>query len=141
MKKEIEIFEDFLKNQGLKYTAQRRSVLEAFLRSEEHLSADELYSIIKKKDPAIGYATIHRTLKHIKEAGLAREVEFGDRKKRYEHMWGHQHHDHLVCIKCGRCVEILDPKIEQLQEKLARKHGFEEVRHRLEIFGYCRDCK
>ncbi|MBI5399655.1 transcriptional repressor [Candidatus Saganbacteria bacterium] len=141
MNKEREIFIRFLEKSGLKATAQRATVLDIFLKTEKHVSADDLFSLVKKTNTEIGHATVHRTLKLIKAAGLAREVDFGEGKKRYEHLFGHKHHDHLVCLKCGKTIEVLDPKIEKLQANLASGHGFKVSHHRLEILGICKSCQ
>lgn len=141
MQKEIELFKEYLKKIKLKITSQRLKVLEAFLKTEKHLSCEELYLIIHHDDPDIGYATVYRTLKLIQKSGLAREVDLGDRISRLEHEYGHQHHDHLICLNCGKFIEVLDTGIERMQEKLAKKHNFSAVRHKMEIFGYCANCQ
>jgi len=139
--KEEKIFEDYLATKNLKHSEQRREVLHTFLNIDKHLTANELYRIVQKKYPTIGYATIYRTLKLLCECGLCRELRFDDGTTRYEHLYGHQHHDHLICTKCGRFVEVVDSEIERLQEKLIKRHGFYPERHRMELYGICRSCK
>lgn len=141
MQKEIELFKDGLKKDNLKVTSQRLKVLEAFLKTERHISCDDLYRAIRRSNPEIGYATVYRTLKLIRRTGLAREVDFGDRVSRLEHEYGHKHHDHLICLKCGKFFEVFDPAIEELQERLAQKHKFSAIKHKMDIFGYCQKCK
>jgi Fur family ferric uptake transcriptional regulator len=138
---EQKIFGEFVKNSGLKHSDQRREILLAFLRTEKHLTADDLHSIVKKKNPSIGIATVYRTLKLLCESGLCREFRLDDGTARYEHLYGHDHHDHLICTSCGGMEEVLDPEIEALQEKLARKHGFRISNHKMEIYGICRKCR
>lgn len=140
MRKEIELFKEALRKSRLKITRQRLKVLEAFLKTEKHLSCEELFLIVHRDAPEVGYTTVYRTLKLIQKSGLAREVDFGDRVSRLEHEYGHQHHDHLVCLKCGKFIEVYEPEIEALQEKLAKTKDFTPVRHKMEIFGYCRRC-
>ena len=140
MEKEIELFRIGLKKNNLKVTPQRFKVLEAFLKTEKHVSCDELYRQVRRVNPEIGYATVYRTLKLIQETGLAREVDLGGRVSRLEHDYGHKHHDHLICLKCGKFLEVYDPEIENLQESLAKKHNFTPVRHKMDIFGYCQKC-
>lgn len=140
MPKEIEIFEEFIRSKRLRYTPQRETVLEAFLSTEKHVSVDELYRIVCKKDRGIGYTTVYRTMKLLSESGLCEEVDFGDGITRYEHKYGHDHHDHLVCMKCGTATEVVKQEIEELQDELAKKHCFTPVRHKLEIFGICKKC-
>ncbi len=79
-------------------------------------------------------------MKVICDAGLARETDFGNGQKSFEHKYKHHHHDHLVCIKCGRIIEVISPEIEKLQQKLAKKHKFSPVRHTMQIFGACAKC-
>jgi len=140
MSKELGIFIDYLRKKDLKLTEQRKEILNVFLKTERHLSVEDLYNIAKRKDPNIGQATVFRTLKLLQEADIAKEVDLGDGKIRYEHKYGHEHHDHLICIRCGRFVEAVDPKIEKLQDNLCKRHGFLPQRHKMEIFGICSKC-
>ena len=141
MKEEIGILEKFIMEKGLRYTPQREDILKVFLSVEKHLSADELYKIVKKKNHKIGYVTVYRTMKLLEEAGLCSEVDFGDGVTRFEHKYGHEHHDHLVCLKCGRYIEVVKQDIEKLQDVLAKENKFIPVRHKLQIFGTCRKCR
>jgi Fur family ferric uptake transcriptional regulator len=141
MKSAKNILRQYLKNNGLLQSKQREQILDIFLETEEHPTIGDLYELVRKKTPKIGLATVYRTMKVICGAGLAREVDFGDGVRRFEHEYRHQHHDHLVCLKCGRIIEVMSPEIEKLQQSLAKKHRFTAVRHRLEIFGTCRTCK
>ncbi|RJQ44825.1 MAG: transcriptional repressor [Nitrospiraceae bacterium] len=138
---EQKILDDFVKNKGLKHSSQRKDILMAFLRTEKHLTAEELYSLVRKKNPAIGIATVYRTLKLFCDCGLSRELRLGSEAVRYEHLYGHEHHDHLVCLTCGDFIEVVDPEIEHLQEKLARKEGFTLQGHKLIMYGICQGCK
>lgn len=141
MKKELKIFSQYLKDNRLKNTSQRAIILKAFLGNELHLSAEDLYNLLKKHFPKIGFSTVYRTLKLLAASGLAKEVDLGDGKSRFEHTYNHEHHDHLICIKCGQCIETMDPEIEHLQDKLAENWGFTPLRHKLEIYGLCKKCK
>ena len=132
--------EEFIRQKGLRYTPQREEILKTFLSVEKHLSTEELYRIVKKKDPNIGYVTVYRTMKLLEETGLCDEVDFGDGISRFEHRYGHGHHDHLVCVKCGSYTEVVKPKLEELQEKLAQAKHFTPLRHKLQIFGTCSKC-
>lgn len=141
MKDTKKVFEEFLSSKGLKESSQRFKILEIFLNTERHLSADELYRLVREKHPEIGFTTVYRSLKLFTDSGLAREVDFADGRVRYEHNFAHKHHDHLVCIKCGSFFEVVDPKIEKLQDALTRKEGFIPIKHKLDIFGICRKCR
>lgn len=140
MRKEFQIFDGFIKSRNLRHTSQREMVLDIFLSTERHVSIDELYRLVRKKDPRIGYTTVYRTIKLLSASGLCGEIDFGDGILRYEHKYGHGHHDHLVCIKCGRFIEVLDPKIEELQDNLAKEHRFIPTKHKFQIFGICKKC-
>lgn len=128
-------------DKGLKSTRQREAILDEFLRVGSHISTEELYLRLRRKNPQIGYATVHRTLKLFAECGIAEQRHFGDGQARYEASDLDEHHDHLICITCGRIVEFEDPRIEQLQEEVARQHGFSIERHRLELYGCCESCR
>ncbi|MEF9475587.1 MAG: transcriptional repressor [Candidatus Mariimomonas ferrooxydans] len=138
---EEKIFDDFVKSKGLKHSDQRRGILMTFLKTERHVTADELYRLVRKKNPAIGFATIYRTLKLLCECGLSRELKLENDSVRYEHLYGHEHHDHLVCVKCGNFIEVMNLEIEKLQKKLAKKEGFILQGHKLLLYGICRECK
>jgi Fur family ferric uptake transcriptional regulator len=141
MKKEKEIFNAYLSKMKLRGTPQREAVLDTFLKQEEHITAEQLYDIVKKTDPSIGQATVYRVLKIIVDAGLAREVDFGDGTMRYEHSYNHPHHDHLVCKRCGKTVEVMDSVIEELQKRVAENYGFELIDHEMYLYGLCEKCR
>ena len=132
-------FREFMASKGLRSTRQREIILDEFLKAGAHLSTEELYLRIRKKHPGIGYATVYRTLKLFAESGIAEERHFGDRQARYESS-GEEHHDHLICTGCGAILEFQDPRIEELQQKVALEHRFTIHSHRLEIYGYCEKC-
>lgn len=141
MSKEKELFIDFLRKKGLKLTPQREEILTVFLKKEGHLSAEDLYRIIKRKNPRIGQATVFRTLKLLAESGLARKIDLADKIIRFEHNYNHQHHDHIICSECSKLIEAYDSKIEELQNDLCEKFGFYSTSHKLQIFGICKQCK
>jgi Fur family ferric uptake transcriptional regulator len=109
---EKEIFQGHIQKSGLRRTAQRDLILEVFLRTEEHLTSEDLYTLVHRKDPTVGQTTVYRTLKLLTEAGLAREVRFGDNKTYYEHHYNHEHHDHMICTECGKVFEFFSQEIE-----------------------------
>ncbi|MEN8687397.1 MAG: transcriptional repressor [Desulfuromonadales bacterium] len=134
-------FKEFMLDKGLKSTRQREVILDEFLRVGSHISTEELYLRLRRKTPQIGYATVHRTLKLFAECGIAEQRHFGDGQARYEASDLDEHHDHLICVTCGKIVEFEDPRIERLQEEVARQHGFSIERHRLELYGCCESCR
>jgi Fur family ferric uptake transcriptional regulator len=141
MRKARELFEDYLLSKNLRLTTQRSLVLDIFLKSEGHLTTEEMYNLVNKKDSSVGHTTVYRTLKLLAECNIAREVDFGDGFLRYEHEFGHDHHDHLICKSCNKSIEVVDHKLEKLQERMALKHGFKVTGHRMDIFGLCRECQ
>jgi Fur family transcriptional regulator, ferric uptake regulator len=140
-KQAAEQLSEYLSGQGLKSTRQRDVVLNAFVSAGRHLSAEELYLLVKKSNPGIGYATVYRTLKLLAEAGLADERRFEDGFTRYEYNASDGHHDHLICTRCGRIIEFENERIEQLQQDVARKNRFKVQSHKLELYGLCSDCQ
>src|SRR5918998_2780872 len=141
MTEEQEVFLKHIQKAGLKRTAQRDLILDVFLRTEKHLSSEDLYRLVQKEDPSIGQTTVYRTLKLLSEAGLAREVRFGDGRTHYEHNYKHQHHDHMICTVCGRIIEFFSAELEAIQDQMAAKHNFEITQHLLRIIGRCADCQ
>ncbi|MHC4545703.1 MAG: Fur family transcriptional regulator [Planctomycetota bacterium] len=133
-------FNRFLQQKGLRRTKQRDELVEVFLRTEKHLSTQDLFDIVRKKNKDVGYATVARTLKLLAESGLCRMVDFGDSVQRFEHKYGHEHHDHLICLGCGRFVEIYSKKLEKIQAEVVKKHGYIQEYHKLDIFGICPRC-
>ena len=140
-KRPTEQLSEYLAGQGLKSTRQRDVVLNVFVSAGRHLSAEELYLLVKKSHPRTGYATVYRTLKLLAHAGLAEERRFEDGFTRYEYRATDGHHDHLICTKCGRIIEFENERIEQLQQDVARKNRFQVQSHKLELYGLCSDCQ
>ncbi len=141
IRRELEVFSRYLRDKDLKLTAQRALILETFLNHKGHISAEELYQKAREKQPHVGFATVYRTLKHMTQCGLARELDFGDGRFQYESEYNRQHHDHMICTKCGATIEFLNPQIEELQEQVSRKHGFKITSHRMQLFGLCQKCR
>jgi Fur family ferric uptake transcriptional regulator len=126
----------YLTANNLNMTQQRELIVDQFLRSHDHVSIDELLARIRKRNKRVGYATVYRTLKLLVDSGIAHQRQFGDGQARYE--IAGDHHDHLICSKCGLILEFEDDEIERLQDKIAeRLGGFEVIRHRHELYGLC----
>lgn len=140
-KKEKEIFLEHIQKEGLRRTAQRDLILEIFLRTEEHLTSEDLYWLVQKEDPSVGHTTVYRTLKLLTDAGLAREVRFGDNKTYYEHHYNHAHHDHMICTECGKVIEFFSETLESAQDAVAEKYNFKPTHHSLRIWGFCEECQ
>lgn len=131
----------YMSERGLKSTAQRDAIIDAFFRAGEHVAVGELHQALLKQNPQLGYATVYRTLKLLAECGLAAERHFGDGQTRYEPNDVGEHHDHLICRSCGRIEEFHNADIERLQDAVAAAHSFRVDAHRLEIYGQCRECQ
>lgn len=135
-------FEAALRERGLKSTAQRDDIARVFFAGERHYSVEELHAAVKKASPRVGYATVYRTLKLLKECGLAEERHFDDGQARYEPTeTEEQHHDHVICERCGKIVEFNSEELEALQNRIARFLGFVVSRHRMELYGICAECR
>ncbi|WP_421899742.1 Fur family transcriptional regulator [Maridesulfovibrio sp.] len=135
------IFVDYLAQNGLSMTPQRKVIVETFLETEGHFSAEDLLLLVQKRVPEVGQATVYRTLKLLVDSGLAESLDFGCGVALYEHSYGHEHHDHLVCTKCQKKVEVVDDGIERRQEVLARENGYVLTHHRMLLFGLCPECQ
>ncbi len=133
-------FNQYVTEKNLRHSDQRQKVVEVFLSTERHISIQELSDLVRKKHEGIGYATVARAVRLMSDSGLCRQVDFGDGVQRFEHKFGHEHHDHLVCLNCGRFVEVFSPKLEKLQDQFVKKHGYIQEYHKLHIFGICPKC-
>lgn len=119
---------------GLRMTGQRRVIARVLQESDDHPDAEELHARATRIDPRISLATVYRTVKLFDEAGILDKLEFGDGRARYEDA-EREHHDHLIDTTTGEVIEFVDPEIEALQEKIARRLGYRLKGHRLELFG------
>ena len=133
MTEEQEVFLKHIQRQGLKRTAQRDLILDVFLRTEGHVSGEDLYRLVRAEDPTVGQTTVYRTLRLLTDAGLAREVRFGDGRAHYEHNYKHEHHDHMICSVCGKIIEFYSPELEAIQDTLTS--------HLLRMIGICAECR
>jgi len=138
-REEREVFVNYLVKNRLKRSDQREAILDVFLRSERHLSVDDLFQLVRKRHPEVGRTTVYRTLKLFQAAGLASELQF-EGKSRFEREYKRQHHDHFICRSCGDIIEFSSPEIERLQDEIAAELKFEIDGHRHQIFGRCRRC-
>ncbi|MFO0669179.1 MAG: Fur family transcriptional regulator [Polyangiaceae bacterium] len=136
-----EILQAHMAKKGLRSTDQRHAIVEAFFLAPNHVSIEELLGQVRAEHPKVGYATVYRTLKLLAECGVANERQFGDGLTRYELADESSHHDHLICVECGSITEFEEPKIEALQEEIARRHGFTLRTHKHELYGVCPTCQ
>ena len=130
-----------LRSTGGKRSTKRDLIVGVFLRQDGHLSADDLFDLIRQEDQKISRATVYRTLQWMVDAGIARKVDFGEGRFRFEHSYGHPQHFHLVCKSCNRSSEFLSSDIEVLLEEIAGARGFQPRQSVLQIYGTCEDCQ
>jgi Fur family transcriptional regulator, ferric uptake regulator len=134
------IFKRSLARQGLKYTAERRAILMAVLSTHDHFDADKLFLEMRQRSVKVSKATIYRSLALLCEVGILREVFHGPRGAHYEHVYGHEHHEHMICVQCGKVIGFTSPQLESLQDEACKAKNFRPVHHHLQIFGYCGVC-
>ncbi len=135
---EMQVFMDYLDRKKLKLTPHRELILENFIGNEGHRSVEDVCRVVREEDPRIGYPTVYRTMKLLADCGLAREIDLADGITRYEHLFNHEHHDHMVCMKCGMSIEFYKPAIEAVQDAASEQLGFRVMDHRLQIYGLCK---
>lgn len=132
----------YVAKKGLKFTRQRELIAEVFFSSQGHLKVEDLLDRVRAQDPQVSLATVYRTMKLLTECGLASPHQFGDGHTRYEPSDGQeQHHDHMICKRCGLIVEFCNPHIEELQELIAAEKGFMVTEHKMELYGLCARCQ
>ncbi|MCY3021211.1 MAG: transcriptional repressor [Planctomycetota bacterium] len=135
------IFRRSLELRGLKYTAERREILRTIMSAHAHFDADWLFLAMRKAGAKTSKATIYRSLALLCQVGILREAFHGLHGSTYEHVYGHEHHEHMICLKCGKVIEFMSRKLEKLQEDACRAMKFQPVQHHLQVFGYCRACE
>jgi Fur family ferric uptake transcriptional regulator len=127
--------------EGLDRIDERLAILEAFLGTEDHVTAAELSMVLKEQGSIFPEEFIAENLKLFSQYGFAHEKQFTDQTPRYEHRHLGKHHDHLVCVRCGAILEFCNPKLEALQTEAARRMRFHGLHHRMELFGICARCQ
>jgi Fur family ferric uptake transcriptional regulator len=132
---------DRLKPEGGKRSSKREQILNVFLRQEGHLSADDLVDLIRREDQRISRATVYRALQWMVDAGIARKVDFGEGRFRFEHSYRHPKHYHLICKTCNRSSEFLSSDIEGLVEEIAAARNFAATQSVVQIYGTCEECR
>ena len=134
------LFKSLISGEGLKATKQREEILHIFLNSPGHKNLSQIYAQVAKANPKIGYATVYRTLKLLTRLGLAAQRKFADGETRYERTSEGSHHDHLICLNCGKIIEFEDDALETLQNSIAQHYHFKVFHHRMELYGQCLAC-
>jgi len=134
-------FKALLKKNTLKFTIQREVILETLYNSDEHLTPESLHRLIQDKFPELktGIATVYRTLSLLEDSNMVTSLSFGAQGKKYE-LGAKEHHDHLICTKCGSITEFVDEDIEKRQHAIADELGFKMKDHSMQIYGLCKNC-
>ena len=145
---ELKTFEsicNLLRNHSYKITPQRQTILQTFLEPlDRHLSAEEVYMLVKHQNPEIGLATVYRTLDILAEIGVLLKNDFGDGRSRYEFSSKDEHHHnhhHLICLRCGNLSEFDDDLLESLEAVITKQTQFKVMDHDLKFYGYCHECE
>ncbi len=136
-----EIFKLFLKKKDLKYTPERKEIIEAIIKLQKHFDAEDIYQQLRKNKSDVSLATVYRTIPLLIDSGLIVETLHCRDKVLYEKSYNKKHHDHLVCINCGKIIEFYNEDVERLQDEICRKYQFVATEHRLGIKGYCKECQ
>ena len=128
------VISDIFKKEGLRLTDQRKAVWDEVKSSSDHLDADDIYISIKNKGLNVSRATVYRAIDVLLKHNLLRKMDMGDGRNRYELKNEDDHHDHMICIETGKIIEFFDNDLELLQDKIAKKYGYEVVRHIHQLF-------
>lgn len=137
---EKEQFRKLFQQERVENFEDRFKVLEAFLSTEKHVTVDELAGLLMSRGAEISPEFVRDTLKMLSRLGFARRSRFDNGVVRYEHHHLGDHHDHMICTKCGRIIEFKVDRLEKFQIQIATTHGFHMLRHKMEIYGICADC-
>ena len=130
-----------LKNAGLKVTLPRLKILEILANSQQrHMSAEQIHTVLVKTKQEVGLATVYRVLSQFEQADIVKRLNFEENQAVFE-LFDEEHHDHLICVKCGKVEEFIDEVIEQHQEIIASKHNYELTDHSLCLYGICPNCQ
>lgn len=143
MREEVSRARQEMAAKDFKFTSQRGSILQVIAEHpDEHLSADDVYNLVRQKSPELGMATVYRTLDLLERLKIIYRMNFGDGKNRFELCRADTHrHHHLVCMQCGEIVEVKKDLLAQLEETIARENDFDIADHDLQFFGYCAKCR
>jgi Fur family ferric uptake transcriptional regulator len=131
----------YLRSKGLRFTRERQELLKEIMAIHEHFEVDDVLLRLRRRHVGVSQTTIYRTLHLLIDSGLVHKTPCDTMKARYEHVLGHGHHDHMVCVRCGKVIEFSDRRIESAQRGAARRNEFAVLGHRLVISGICRGCR
>lgn len=137
----LDAFRRYLREHNLPVTGQRELVAEVIFSATGHLSADDIERGLRERRAHVGKATVYRTLDLLAQSGMVATRDFGEGFRRYERSPGRAHHEHLICIRCGKVIEFVNERLERMKALIAEEYGFRHHHHRLEIFGTCPECQ
>lgn len=140
IKDPVKLFTDYLRSRGKNVTEARKRIVEEVFKIHHHFDAGDLWTRLRDKT-SLSISTIYRTLDLLVDSGLVNKVDLGTGQNFYEHVFGHQHHDHLICTNCGKVIEFSDPELEENLQTIIKRHGFKEEVHDLKIVGLCEECQ
>ncbi|MBT88216.1 MAG: transcriptional repressor [Candidatus Marinimicrobia bacterium] len=141
MSKNKEKLKMVLHKEGLRFTNQREAVWNEIVTCDEHRNADDIYMTLRKNGILVSRATVYRTIDVLVKNNMVRKLDVGVGPSKFEHKMNAPHHDHIICIQCGRIEEFVDDQIENLQDSVAKEYEFKLVRHIHQLFGICKDCQ
>ena len=130
-----------LKKENLRYTQQRQAIWDELCSSEEHRDAEEIYLSLRKNGIIASRATVYRTIDVLVKNKLVRKLDLGDGKALYENKIDATHHDHLICVQCGKIEEFIDDNIEKIQDDIVKSFGYKMIRHIHQLFVLCDECQ
>ena len=139
--RELAIVQRYLREHGHRWTAQRSLIAQVALQNHAHFTAEELLELCRARDHSVSRATVYRTLAMLETAGFVEGLDTGAGGRKFEHVLGHRHHDHMLCTACGKILEFRDAALERRQELAARRVGFTIQSHSLKLFGLCAGCR
>ncbi len=125
---------EVLRKEGLRYTSQRQAVWDEIKKSEEHRDAEDIYLQLKSNNHNVSRATVYRTIDVLVKNHMVRKMDLGDGRNLFEPRIDDEHHDHMICLDTGKIIEFFDEELEDLQDKIAEKHGYKVVRHVHQLF-------
>ena len=123
-----------LRKEGLRYTSQRQAVWDEIKKSEEHRDVEDIYLQLKSNNHNVSRATVYRTIDVLVKNHMVRKMDLGDGRNLFEPSIDDEHHDHMICLDTGKIIEFFDEELEELQDKIAEKHGYKVVRHVHQLF-------
>ena len=130
----IELLFEALKKEGLRFTEQRKSIWDEITSSDDHREAEDIFLSLRKKNINVSRATVYRTIDVLVKNNLVRKLDIGDAPSKYENKIDSHHHDHMICLETGDIIEFYNEQLENLQDEIAKKHGYKVVRHVHQLF-------